>query len=161
EYLRMFEAQAMEDIAHASENELGEQVTVTAARVKAGVLNNADLLRVQNAQANARQQGIAARTQGTVSRATLLGAIGLSPADRTMESAEPTALLAADKPPTVSPEAAQARRPEVTQASLGAEAAEHEARARGYAMLPEVALEGAYLRVDGQVFAPKNSAFVG
>jgi outer membrane protein TolC len=161
EYLRMFESKAMEDIAHASENELGEQVTVTGARVKAGVLNNADLLRVQAAQANARQQAIAARTQVTVSRATLLGAIGLSPGDRTIEFAEPTALLAGDKPPTASPETAQARRPEVAQASLGAEAADHEARARGFAMLPEVGLEAAYLRVDGQVFAPKNSAFVG
>jgi outer membrane protein TolC len=161
EYLRMFEAKAMEDIAHASENELGEQVTVTAAKVKAGVLNNADLLRVQNAQANARQQAIAARSQIIVARATLLGAIGLSPADRTIEFAEPNALLAADKPPSVSAEAAEARRPEVAQASLSAQAAEHEARARGFAMLPEVTLEGAYLRVDGQVFAPKNSAFVG
>jgi outer membrane protein TolC len=161
EYLRMFESKAMEDIAHASENELGEQVTVTGARVKAGVLNNSDLLRVQAAQANAQQQAIAARTQVTVARATLLGAIGLSPADRTVEFVEPTALLAGDKPPTASPETAQARRPEVAQASFGAEAAQHEARARGFAMLPEVGLEGAYLRVDGQVFAPKNSAFVG
>ena len=161
QYLRMFEAKAMEDIAHASEGELGEQVTVTAARVKAGALNQADLLRVQVAQANARQQGITARTQVTVARATLLGAIGLPPSDRTVEFAEPTALLHAEPAPAVSAEAAQTRRPEIAQASLTAEAADHQARARGYALLPEVSLEGAYVRVDGQVFAPKNSGFVG
>jgi len=161
QYLRMFEAKAMEDIAHASEGELGEQVTVTAARVKAGALNNADLLRVQVAQANARQQGITARTQVTVARATLLSAIGVAPSDRSVEFAEPTALLRAEAPAAVSAEVAQTRRPEIAQANLTAEAADHQARARGYALLPEVSLEGAYLRVDGQVFAPKNSGFVG
>jgi outer membrane protein len=161
EYLRMFEAKAMEEIAHASEGELGEQVTVTAARVKAGALNNADLLRVQVAQANARQQGISARTQVTVARATLLGAIGLPPADRTIEFAEPTSLLSVGAQPTASVETAETKRPEIAQASLIAEAAAHQARARGYALLPEISLEGAYVRVDGQVFAPKNSAFVG
>ena len=151
----------MEDIAHASEGELGEQVTVTAARVKAGALNQADLLRVQVAQANARQQGITARTQVTVARATLLGAIGLPPSDRHGRVCRADYIAPRRPARAVSAEVAQTRRPEIAQAELTAEAADHQARARGYALLPEVSLEGAYLRVDGQVFAPKNSAFVG
>jgi outer membrane protein len=163
EYLRMFEARALQEIAKVSESELGEQVTVTAAAVKAGTLTQADLLRVKVAQANARQQGIAAKTQVTLSRATLLSAIGAEPSDTAIEFAEPTSLLeAAEGPaPRTSADVALQKRPEIAQAELTADAARHQARARGYALLPEVDLEAAYLRVDGQVFAPKNSGFVG
>ncbi len=163
EYLRMFEAVALQEIARVSEAELGEQVAVTAAEVKAGTLTQADLLRVKVAQANARQQGIAAKTQVILSRANLLSAVGLDPNDATIEFVEPASLLeAAEAPaPRASSELAMARRPEVAQATLTAEAARHQARARAYALLPEVDLEGAYMRVDGQVFAPKNSGFVG
>jgi outer membrane protein TolC len=163
EYLHMFEARAMQEIARVSESELGEQVVVTAAAVKAGTLTQADLLRVKVAQANARQQGIAAQTQVTLSRASLLSAIGSDPGDASVEFVEPAALLdAAEGPaPRASAESAVERRPEIAQAALSAAAARHQARARGYAMLPEVDLEGAYLRVDGQVFAPKNSGYVG
>jgi outer membrane protein TolC len=159
----MFEARAMQEIARVSEAELAEQVAVTAAAVKAGTLVQADLLRVKVAQANARQQGIAAKTQVTLSRAMLLAAIGSDPNDVSIEFVEPTPLLDASEAPAPHPSAdvALSRRPEIAQATLAADAARHEARARGYAMLPEVDLEGAYLRVDGQVFAPKNSAFVG
>jgi outer membrane protein len=161
EYLRMFEAKSMEQIAHASEVELAEEVTVTEARVKAGTLTGADLLRVKVAQANARQQAITARTQATVAGANLLSAIGLAPDDRTIEFLEPTSLLVAKPPKVRAPEATPGGRPEVEQASLLAEAAVHEARSRAFGMLPEVDLEAAYSRIDGQVFAPKNSAFVG
>jgi outer membrane protein len=163
EYLRMFEARALQEIAKVSEAELGEQVTVTAAAVKAGTLTHADLLRVKVAQANARQQGIAAKTQVTLSRARLLSAIGSDPNDAAVEFVEPTSLLDAAElaAPHASAAVALARRPEVAQATLAAEAAQHQARARSYALLPEVDLEAAYLRVDGQVFAPKNSGFVG
>ncbi|HVZ33910.1 MAG TPA: TolC family protein, partial [Polyangiaceae bacterium] len=53
------------------------------------------------------------------------------------------------------------QRPEILQARLDAEVAHHEERSRFYAMLPDVDLEGAYQRIDGQIFAPKNAAFVG
>jgi outer membrane protein TolC len=163
EYLRMFEATALEAIAKASESELGEQVTVTAARVKAGALTNADLLRVKVAQANARQQGMSARTQATVARANVLSAIGMPPDDQAVEFVEPTSLLSVGAPAKAKSlgEVALQRRPELAQARLAAAAADHQERARFYSMLPEVELEGAFMRIDGQVFAPKNSAFVG
>jgi outer membrane protein TolC len=56
---------------------------------------------------------------------------------------------------------AHAKRPEVRQQAHLTSSAELDARGSGYALLPEVDLEAAYLRVDGQQFAPKNSAFVG
>jgi outer membrane protein len=162
EYLRMFEANAMEQIAHASEAELAEEVTVTEARVKAGALTQADLLRVKVAQANARQQAITARTQAIVSRADLLSAIGLSPADTSVEFVEPTSLLVVGPVGAATTDAAVVEaRPEVVRARYSAEAAHHQARSRVYGLLPEVDLEAAYARVDGQVFAPANSAFVG
>jgi outer membrane protein TolC len=161
EYLRMFEASAMEQIAKASQGELAEQVTVTAARVKAGSLTNADLLRVKVAEANAAQQGLLAKSQATVSRANLLSAIGAAPDDRTIEFVEPTSLLAGGESPRPGPRGALQARPEIAEAELSADAARHQARARSYALLPEVELEGAYARLDGQIFAPKNSAFIG
>jgi outer membrane protein TolC len=163
EYLRMFEAAAMEQIAKTSEGELGEQVTVSAAQVKAGTLNDVDLLRVKVAQANARQQAIMAHVDATGSRAALLSAIDAPPDDTSIEFVEPISLLGAPAPVDAnrSAEGAVGARPEMAQARLAAEAADHRARARLYGLLPEVSVEGAYTRIDGQAFAPKNAAFVG
>ena len=161
EYLRLFQAKARSDIAEASANELAQEVTQTAARVKAGTLTNADLLRIQVAEANARQEVIVADAEATVSRGIILSAIGRSPEDTTTRFAPPTALLAQADVPAVRPEDAVGRRPEMRQAQLRAESADHDERARLYALLPEVDLEAAYIRTDGQVFAPANSAFVG
>jgi outer membrane protein TolC len=161
EYLRMFEADALRQIAESSESELARQVSITDAEVKAGTRTNSDLLRVRVALSNTRQQGIEAGTQMTVARANLLGVLGYPPDDKTVIFSEPTSLLAASAAGTADAARAVARRPEVQRAELQAEAAHHEQRAELYAMLPEIDLEAAYSRVDGQVFAPKNSAFVG
>ena len=53
------------------------------------------------------------------------------------------------------------RRPEIKQAQLSYESAVAERRSRVFAMLPDADLEAAYVRVDGQIFAPKNSGYVG
>jgi outer membrane protein len=161
EYLRMFEAAAMEQIAKTSEQELGQQLTVTAAQVKAGALNDVDLLRVKVAQANARQQAILAHVEVTSSRATILSAIDASPGDASIEFAEPTTLLAAGSDEGRAPETAVEARPEMAQARFAAESADHRERARFYSLLPEVSAEAAYTRIDGQAFAPKDAAFVG
>jgi outer membrane protein len=164
-FLRYFEARALEQIAASSVAELGEQVRVAEARVKAGVATNADLLRVQVAQSNARQQQIVAHTQADTTRALVLRAIGLEPNDATIELDEPRQLLdEAQRPlPALADAtaAAEARRPEVHEAQFTLRAAEHHRRASTLALLPEVDLEGGYLRVDGQKFAPANSEFIG
>jgi outer membrane protein len=164
-YLRLFEAKALEDIARASEAELAEEVQVTKARLDAGVLTNADLLRVQVAVANAKQQEILAHTQGQVARANLLGALG-APADGgDIQFAEPKTLLARARGalPALGDAQRQAltARPEVKQRHLQVESADHEHSARLLSLLPEVNAEGAYSRLDGQPFQPQNAAFVG
>ncbi|MEO8181906.1 MAG: TolC family protein [Deltaproteobacteria bacterium] len=128
---------------------------------KAGTLTNADLLRVQVALSNARQQEIVAVTGETVARASLLSAIGRSPDDVSVEFVEPTQLLEQSQKPVQPARLTPERRPEVRAAALEARAAHHDERSRFYALLPQVDLNAAYQRVDGQVFAPKNSAFVG
>jgi len=165
QYLRLFEARALEDIAKASEAELGEQVTVTQARLNAGVLTTADLLRVQVAVANAKQQEILAHTQGEVARANLLGAVGLSQTDTHTMFGEPVTLLQRSHgtPPGLEDAERQAleARPELKSKRLLVDAAHRAENARLFSLIPDVDLEGAYIRTDGSIFNPANAAFVG
>jgi outer membrane protein len=159
-FLRYFEARALTDLALASAQQLDDQVHVTEAKVKAGVLTTADLLRVRVAADNARQQAIVARSQSEVAHAQILAAVGLSP-DEAVELVEPASLLAAAAGANLGFDEAVRARPEVAAARAAASSADHRARAGAWALAPDVDAEGAYLRVDGQVFAPKDSAFVG
>jgi len=161
EYLRLFEARALQQVAQASQGELAQQVANTQVKVQAGTLTNADLLRVQVALTNARQQEIVAVTAQTVARARLLSAIGRPPDDAGVEFVEPTQLLEQSQHGVPKAVAAPEARPEVVRAEREAEAAHHEERSRFFALLPEVDLNAAYSRVDGQVFAPRNAAFIG
>jgi outer membrane protein TolC len=164
EYLRLFEAKALEQIAEASEGQLAEDIAVTEAKVKAGSLTNADLLRVRVARENARHQGIVAHTQAVTARANLLSAIGLDPEDGTVDFTEPSSLLRSPERPATaasSRELALRLRPEIVRALLLSEAASHRAKAATWAMLPDLNIDAAYMRIDGQVFAPANSAYVG
>lgn len=164
-FLRYFEARALEQIAAASVKELEEQVKVARARLQAGVLTNADLLRVVVAQANARQQQIVAGTTADVARANLLNVIGLPADDSSIDFEEPRTLIALAAQPL--PEAhaatrdAERRRPEMEQARLQMSAAGKTKTARWLSLLPEVDAEGGYLRIDGQLFAPPNQWYVG
>jgi outer membrane protein TolC len=163
-YLQYFEARALEQIAASSVGELGEQVTVNQARLKAGVITNADLLRVTVALANAKQQQIAAHAQGVVARTNLIDTIGLD-AEADVEFAEPTTLLSMSAAPMpdlrAATRAAVGKRPEVAQAEAAAQSAGRSSTARHLALLPEVDAEGGYVRTDGQLFAPPNQWFVG
>jgi outer membrane protein len=168
QFLRVFEAQALEQIANASVRELGEQVTVAKARLASGVITNADLLRIEVAVANAQQQGLEAHSQGLTARAELFAAIGLGPADAAeLTLVEPAARLAAARAKTAAPSLAsllpqaQAQRPEIKQQQHLILAADRQVGARTYALFPDIDLEGAYIRTDGQLFAPPNSAYLG
>lgn len=163
-YLRYFQAKALAEVARASEAELSEQVKVAEAKLRAGAATNADLLRVQVAAANARQQEIVADSQALVTRAQLLAAVGYHPGDAAVELVEPAALLGGD---TALPgEAAAAdlalrRRPELKRDTLLGASAEHTRKARWLSLLPEIDGEAGYTRIDGQKFAPQDSLFVG
>jgi outer membrane protein TolC len=161
EYLRMFEAKARAEIARSSEQDLAGELRDTEARVEAGKQTKADLLRVRVAVASAHQQGILADADVTVARANILSALGRSPDDTTTEFEPPTQLLARANPTVPAPADVLSRRPELEQAKLRAESAEHLERSRFYALFPEVNLAAAYSRIDGQIFMPKNSAFIG
>jgi len=163
-YLRYFEARAAEGVATTAIEQLEEQRQVTAARVKAGAATNADVLRVEVAVANAKQQLIVARAQEEMTYSALLLAMGFTARDADIELVEPTALEGRE-PPQVSEVDAQtsaaAVRPEVERARLEQRAAEHQATARLFALLPEANLEAAYLHMTGQAFAPPESWYVG
>jgi outer membrane protein TolC len=168
QFLRVFEAQALEQIASASVHELGEQVTVAKARLTSGVITNADLLRIEVAVANAQQQALEAHSQGQTARAQLFAAIGLMPGDAAeLTLVEPSARLAAARSRGTAPSLAallpqaQAHRPELAGQVHLVNAADRQVGARTYALLPDIDLEGAYIRTDGQIFAPPNSAFLG
>jgi outer membrane protein len=161
QYLQLFEARALRQVAQSSQAELSQQVSNTGVKVKAGTLTNADLLRVQVALSNARQQEIVAVTSETVARASILSAIGRSPDDVSVEFVEPTQLLEQSQRPVAPARLTPEQRPEVRAAALQAEVAHHDERSHFYALLPQIDVNAAYQRVDGQVFAPKNAAFVG
>ena len=168
QFLRVFEAQALEQIASASVHELGEQVTVAKARLASGVITNADLLRIEVAVANAQQQALEAHSQGQTARAQLFAAIGLLPGEAAeLTLVEPTARLAAARNGGAAPSLAallpqaQAHRPELARQAHLVTAADKQIGARTFALLPDIDLEGAYVRTDGQVFAPPNSAYLG
>jgi outer membrane protein len=168
QFLRIFEAQALEQIAASSVKELSEQVTVAKARLASGVITQADLLRIEVAVANAQQQGLEAHSQAETSRAQLFAAIGVGPADAAeLTLVEPSARLLAARargaaPPlaTLLP-SAQARRPELAQQGHLVAAADRQVSARGYALVPDLDLEAAYLRLYGQPFSPPSSEYVG
>jgi outer membrane protein len=168
QFLRVFESQALEQIAAASVRELSDQVTVAKARLASGVITNADLLRIEVAVANAQQQGLEAHSQGQTARAQLFAAMGIAPADSAeLTLVEPVdrlkAARAAASPGTVASLLPQAvgRRPELELQNHLILAADHERGARTYAMFPDVDLEGAYMRLYGQPFQPASSWFVG
>ena len=64
QFLRYFEAQAVEQIADASEHELGDEVEVARARLASGVITRADMLRIEVAVANAAPAGAAGAQPG-------------------------------------------------------------------------------------------------
>ncbi len=165
QFLRYFEALAVKEIADTSERELGAEVEVARARLASGVITRADMLRIEVAAANAHQQGLQAVSQAQVSRATLLALTGAGAGDAGVTLVEPRTLLAAARTPPARFDAllpqAHARRPEIAQQLHLIDAADRTASARTYSLLPDVNAEAAYLRTDGQIFAPKNSGFVG
>ena len=163
-YLRVFEARALEGTALASERELNDRLDVARAQLATGVLTEADVLRVQVAAANARQQAIQAHSQELVSRAGLLALMGLPADDAGVTFIEPKSLLESGQKrpePSAAQDQALSGRPEILQTRLSLQAGEHQQRARLYALLPEIDLEGAYLRSYGQVIVPTNSEFIG
>lgn len=164
QFLRMFEARALAGIARASQEQLREQQAVAKERLAAGVLTPADLLRLDVAAANARQQEIQARAAEQTARSNLLIALGRQPHDASVDFVEPVTPEKADERegelPLLVGRAVQ-RRTELRSAALLAQAAEANSRSRTYHLLPDLDLEAGYMHITGQTFVKKDSAFVG
>ena len=163
-YLHLFEAKATFGIAQASEKQLSDQHTIMEAKLKAGVATQADLLRLEVAEANAKLQEIQAGAQAQISRATLLIALGFQTDRSDLEFAEPVALENAARSTLSELDAqneASAHRHEVRRLIRQSEAARHDSRSKYFQLLPEIDLEAAYVHIVGQIFAPLNSEYVG
>jgi outer membrane protein len=164
QFIRMFEAHALAGVARASQAQLGEQLVVAKEKLSAGVLTPADVLRLNVAVANAKQQEIQADAAEQVARTSLLLALGQEAQDTTIEFVEPTT---PDSVENVDGDLrrllakAVASRSEIRSADLVARSADRGARSRAYALLPDVDLEAGYLHSTGQTFVKTNSAFVG
>jgi outer membrane protein TolC len=164
EFLRMFEARTLAGVAHASQDQLAEQIVVAKEKLAAGVLTPADVLRLNVAAANARQQEIQATAAEQVSRATLLVAIGREPEDPTVTFVEPATPESADAAEgDLAPLVAKALRDrsEIHSTTLAAKAASAGSAARTYDLLPDVDLEAGYMHMTGQAFVKPDSAFIG
>jgi outer membrane protein len=164
EYLRMFEARTLAGVAHASQDQLAEQIAVAKEKLAAGVLTLADVLRLNVAAANARQQEIQATAAEQVSRATLLVAIGRESEDLAVSFVEPATPESADAAEgDLAPLVAKALhdRSEIHSATLAAKAASASSRSRTYDLLPDVDLEAGYMHMTGQAFVKTDSAFIG
>ena len=162
--LHLYEARAMAGIAAASEEQLTQELQVMQAKFRAGVATTADVLRVEVAVANARQQEIQARVDERVSRALLLALLGRDQDDLRVDFTEPT--LDEDRAEGV-PELGAAidqavvHRPELASAQLSALSARQHARARALALLPDLDLEASWVHIQGEALAPVYSAYVG
>ncbi len=144
--------------------ELAEQIAVAKEKLSAGVLTPADVLRLNVAAANAKQQEIQASAAEQVSRASLLVAIGHDSDDRSVDFVEPaTPESAATVETDLAPLVAKALRDrsEIHSAALAAKAASTTSRARTYDLLPDVDLEAGYMHMTGQAFVKTDSAFIG
>jgi len=164
QFLRMFEARALAGIARASQEQLREQRTVAQERLAAGVLTPADILRLEVATANAKQQEIQALAAEQTSRSSLLIALGREPQDIGIDFVEPVTPEKADERdgelPVLIGKAVK-QRTELRSASLLAAAADAKARSQTYRLLPDLDLEAGYMHMTGQTFVKTDSAFIG
>jgi outer membrane protein TolC len=164
QFMRMFEARALAGVARASQVQLVEQLVVAKERLAAGVLTPADVLRLDVAAANARQQETQALAAEEVTRAGLLVALGREPHDASIDFVEPSTPESAEATLSdLAPLVARAlhQRSEIRSAALVAEAASAGSHARTYDLLPDVDLEAGYMHVSGQTFMKPDAAFVG
>jgi outer membrane protein len=143
---------------------LREQQAVAKERLAAGVLTRADILRLDVAAANARQQEIQALAAEQTVRSSLLIALARQPQDASIEFVEPATpdkADAADGELGLLVNQAVQQRTELRSAALLAQAADANSRSRTYRLLPDLDLEAGYMHMTGQAFVKKDSAFVG
>jgi outer membrane protein TolC len=162
-YLRLLQAQALEDVAKKSVQQMEAQLERARILEKAGVLGPVDVLRLTSARDSARQSLLRASTAVTVARSSLALALALPP---------DTAIAVVDDLPEAPPavraneqegtERALRDRPEIKAAeerTAQAQGARSVAKAQ---LFPNVLAVGTYQHLEGQgPFQPKDAWFVG
>jgi outer membrane protein len=154
----------MVEVAKTSEAQLAEQRNLAESRLKAGVITNAEVLRIATAQANAKLQEVQAQTSADAAQAALLVTLGYPANAQGVEFVEPTAMVEAvpalSDEPTVQDQAVKNRH-EVAGARLEQDAAAHQKSSALFKLLPEANIEAAYTHIHGQVLAPQDAAYIG
>lgn len=150
--LSLFKTRALTQTAIASQQSLEEQLEDARQEAEAGVLARTDVLRMEAAAANAKQQVIARQAQAESLHADLLEMLDMGQAPINIDFVEPPitdinlANLAAM--PALRAHALE-HRPEVLAQGHVAQAAHKQATAKAWALLPEIDIQGSY----GHVFA--------
>ncbi|MBS2027883.1 MAG: TolC family protein [Deltaproteobacteria bacterium] len=162
-YLRYFEAVSAVGVAQTSEAQLAEQHNLAEARLKAGVITNADVLRIETAQANAKLQEVQAQSQADATKDALLVTLGYPPG-AAVELVDPVSMVEAtpaQPEDTAAQTQAEQNRHEVAAARLQSTGAAHQKNSAFFKLLPEANLEAAYTHIHGEALAPPDASYIG
>ncbi|HEX4417059.1 MAG TPA: TolC family protein [Kofleriaceae bacterium] len=160
-YLRVLAARSLADVARASVTQLEAQRQQVKSSYDHEVAGRNDVLRVEIAVADARQDVIRADGNIDLSRAQLALDLGLGPQSVDVKpwDKEPV------PEPVMSEQAAEAsaieHRTAVASARLKLEQADAEVRAARDRLLPQIDLVLNYTHVDGEPLAQQDAAYVG
>lgn len=150
--ISLFRARALTRTAIASQQSLEEQVEDARQEADAGVLARTDVLRMEAAAANAKQQVIASQAETESIHAALLEMLNLGDSPTPIEFVEPemgdVAVAQVPELPALRVQALSDR-PELRAQHHLAKAAHKRAQAKSFALLPEINAQALY----GHVFA--------
>lgn len=158
--IALFKARALTRTAIASQQSLEEQVEDARQEADAGVLARTDVLRMEAAAAQAKQQVIASQAQAESIYAELLEALDLGGAAADIDFVEPQLpqldIKAVAALPSLRGQALE-QRPELRAHALLAHAAHKRARAKTWSLLPEISAQGTYGHVVGKPLGLRNA----
>ena len=160
QFVRLFEARALAQTAIASQQSLEEQVEDARQEVAAGVLTQTDVLRLEVAAAEAKQQVIASLADAASLHADLMEMLNLADGDLAVEFVEPEILPVRPASLPAVPALrlhALAHRPELLAGGLHAAAAKARARAQGLMLLPEINAQASYGHIWGEPLGIKEA----
>jgi outer membrane protein len=161
-YYRLLQAKRMTEVAEKSVEQVDSQVRKARTFFERGAVARNDVLRAELGLAAAQQRLIQARGNMTLARsrlATLMGSpagLELEPVDQGQHSPTVSSPVVTD-----AEERAVRERVELKEVAARTEQARTGVRLAKSKMLPQLNLIGNYTHTAGQMFAQKNSAFIG
>lgn len=158
--VRLFEARALTQTAVASEQSLEEQVHNVRAEVQAGAMAQTDVLRLEVAAAQAKQQVIASQADAESLHADLLEMLDLADSAQQVDFIEPNITPHRPDSQVFLPAlrlGALHKLPELRAQKLSLAAARSRARAQGLRLLPELSAQGTYGHIWGRPLGIKDA----